>query len=139
MDRAVVEVMKNTPLILYVEDNHDNRKLVERVLRAAGFLFHGVDDSTAALAFVSTQIPDLILMDINLPRTDGYSLTRQLREREALTNTPIIALTANVLVGDRQKTAAAGCDGYIQKPINVDRLPDQIMRFLVTPGAISEF
>ena len=130
MDRAVVEVMKDTPLILYVEDNRDNRKLVERVLRAAGFAFQGVADRAATLAYIETNKPNLILMDINLPQVDGYSLTRQLRQQDALSGIPIIALTANVMEGDRQKSTAAGCDGYIQKPINVDRLPDQILHFL---------
>jgi two-component system, cell cycle response regulator DivK len=69
-------------------------------------------------------------MDINLPKIDGYTMTARLKELEALADVPIIALTANVMKGDREKTIAAGCDGYIQKPVNVDRLADQVWSFL---------
>ena len=69
-------------------------------------------------------------MDINLPKIDGYTMTARLKEIEALAEVPIIALTANVMKGDREKTIAAGCDGYIQKPVNVDRLADQVWSFL---------
>jgi two-component system cell cycle response regulator DivK len=82
------------------------------------------------LEFVQHQIPDLILMDINLPKIDGYTMTARLKELDALAEVPIIALTANVMKGDREKTIAAGCDGYIQKPVNVDRLADQVWSFL---------
>lgn len=118
------------PLILYVEDNLDNRKLVSRVLRASGFAFHGVGDGKAALAYIAEQTPDLILMDINLPEIDGYAMTTELRKLDKLANIPIVALTANVMKADREKSLEAGCDGFIQKPINVDRLPDQIREYL---------
>ncbi|MBE2198702.1 MAG: response regulator [Anaerolinea sp.] len=122
--------MRDVPLILYVEDNVDNRKLVSRVLHASGFDFHGVGDGQAALAYLAEHTPDLILMDINLPKIDGYTLTQQLRQYENLVKTPIVALTANVMKADHEKSMEAGCDGFIQKPINVDRLPDQIRDYL---------
>ncbi|MCI0394860.1 MAG: response regulator [Chloroflexi bacterium] len=122
--------MSDAPLILYVEDNPDNRLLVYRVLRAEGFNVETVPDGPSGLEFVENHIPDLILMDINLPKIDGYTMTARLKQRQELVNVPIIALTANVMKGDREKTIAAGCDGYIQKPINVDRLGDQIRAFL---------
>lgn len=122
--------MSDAPVILYIEDNPDNRTLVYRILSADGFVVHGVPDGPSGLEFVKTQIPDLILMDINLPKIDGYTMTARLKEIEALAEVPIIALTANVMKGDREKTIAAGCDGYIQKPVNVDRLADQIWSFL---------
>ena len=74
--------------------------------------------------------PDIILMDINMPDIDGYTLTAQMRTYPDLVNVPIIALTANVMKGDRERTLAVGCDGYIQKPIDIDLLPEQIERFL---------
>jgi two-component system cell cycle response regulator DivK len=74
--------------------------------------------------------PDLVLMDINLPEIDGYELTHRLKQMPDLAGVPIVAMTANVMKGDREKTFAAGCDGYIQKPIDVDQLPLQIARFL---------
>jgi two-component system cell cycle response regulator DivK len=122
--------MSDAPVILYIEDNPDNRMLVYRILSADGFVVHGVPDGPSGLEFVRTQIPDLILMDINLPKIDGYTMTARLKEIAALAQVPIIALTANVMRGDREKTIAAGCDGYIQKPVNVDRLADQVWSFL---------
>jgi two-component system cell cycle response regulator DivK len=122
--------MSEAPVILYIEDNPDNRMLVYRILSAEGFVVHGVPDGATGLEFVRTQIPDLILMDINLPKVDGYTMTARLKEIQALGDVPIIALTANVMKGDREKTIAAGCDGYIQKPINVDRLGDQLREFM---------
>jgi two-component system cell cycle response regulator DivK len=122
--------MSDAPVILYIEDNPDNRMLVYRILSADGFVVHGVPDGPSGLEFVRTQIPDLILMDINLPKIDGYTMTARLKEIAALAEVPIIALTANVMKGDREKTIAAGCDGYIQKPVNVDRLADQVWSFL---------
>jgi two-component system cell cycle response regulator DivK len=74
--------------------------------------------------------PDLILMDINLPELDGYEVTSRLKMAPKLAQVPVIAMTANVMRGDREKSLAAGCDGYIQKPIDIDLLPEQVARFL---------
>ena len=122
--------MSDKPVILYIEDNPDNRMLVYRVLRAEGFDIHSVPDGTAGLNFLEEQIPNLILMDINLPEIDGYTMTNLLKSRPELANVPIIALTANVMKGDREKSYEAGCDGYLQKPINVDLLGNQIRSYL---------
>lgn len=118
------------PRILYVEDNSDNRLLVRRVLEAAGYRLCEAADAPSALAEAQRVGPDLILMDINLPGVDGYTLTAQLKALPEFRHIPVIALTANVMKGDREKTLAAGCDGYIQKPIDVDALPGQIARYL---------
>ena len=122
--------MNESPLILYVEDNQDNLKLVKRILQAYGFVFQGASNNKEAFAFLNQYTPDLILMDINLPGIDGYAMTLQLRQRKNLADIPIIALTANVMKADREKASAAGCNGFIQKPINVDRLPEQILEYL---------
>ena len=122
--------MSDSPLILYIEDNSDNRRLVSRVLKAAGFNCHGVGDAMTGLKFIQEQTPALIIVDINLPVIDGYTLTRQLRQLEKLAHTPILALTANVMKEDRDKSIEAGCDGFIRKPIDVDRLPEQIWSYL---------
>lgn len=118
------------PIVLYVEDNIDNRKLVNRVLRASGFTVYCVEDGATALHFIEDHTPDLILMDINLPDIDGYTMTARLRQLDHLANIPIVALTANVMKEDREKSIAAGCNGFIQKPISVDNLPDQIRTYL---------
>jgi two-component system cell cycle response regulator DivK len=116
--------------ILYVEDNPDNRLLVRRVLEAAGYAVLEAADAPSGLAQALAERPDLILMDINLPGIDGYTLTARLKTTPGLERLRVIALTANVMKGDREKTLAAGCDGYIQKPIDVDALPGQIARYL---------
>lgn len=116
--------------ILYVEDNPDNRLLVRRILMAEGFRVLEAPDATSAMQILHQEIPSLILMDINMPDLDGYTLTAQLREKGFLNGTPIVALTANVMRGDRERSLAAGCDGYIQKPIDVDQLPRQVEKYL---------
>ncbi len=116
--------------ILYIEDNPENRLLVRRVLEAEGYAVVEATDGPSGLEVARQSKPDLILLDINLPEVDGYQLVGQLRDVPDLSTVPIIALTANVMKGDREKTLAAGCDGYIQKPIDVDALPVQIAGFL---------
>ncbi len=116
-------------VVLYVEDNVDNRVLVRRILEADGFAVIEACSGPEAFEKLKTQTPDLILMDINLPEIDGYTLTTAIKTK-ITPETPIIALTANVMKGDREKTLQAGCDGYIQKPIDVDALPNQVRSFL---------
>ena len=116
--------------ILYVEDNPDNRMLIQRVLMVEGYDVSFAENGNQAIALVEDHVYDLILMDINLPDIDGYTLTAKIREFENFSNTPIIALTANVMKGDRERSLEAGCDGYIQKPVDIDTLPGQIENFL---------
>ena len=118
------------PRILYIEDNAGNRTLVKRVLEHEGFIVFEAADGMAGLELATAERPDLILMDINLPGVDGYTMTRRIKATPGLEKIKIIALTANVMVGDREKTLEAGCEGYLQKPIDVDLLPEQIERFL---------
>jgi two-component system cell cycle response regulator DivK len=116
--------------VLYIEDNVENRTLVKRVLEVEGYVVLEADDGIDGLRIVREEAPDLILIDINLPEVDGYEITTRLRRMKGLRNIPIVALTANVLKGDRERSLDAGCDGYIQKPIDVDLLPAQIAAFL---------
>ncbi len=116
--------------ILYVEDNFENRVLIRRILQAEGYQVLEAENATQALDCVTKRQPDLILMDINMPETDGYTLTANLKSRPELRRVPVIALTANVMRGDRERTLQAGCDGYIQKPVDVDHFPSQIAQFL---------
>ena len=116
--------------ILCVEDNLDNRILLRRILQAEGYVVLEAANAAETLRVVAGQRPDLILVDINMPEVDGYALTSQLKEDPDLASVPIIAVTANVMRGDRERSLAAGCDGYIQKPLDVDSLPRQIARFL---------
>jgi two-component system cell cycle response regulator DivK len=123
--------MNGNTSILYVEDNLENRILILRVLNAEGYGVDFAENAYEALEAVQSSPYNLILMDINLPDIDGYTLTSKLRRNSRLQNIPIIALTANVMKGDRERSLEAGCDGYIQKPIDVDALPRQIEAFLM--------
>jgi len=122
--------MNSNATILYVEDNADNRLLIRRILQAEGFNMLEAPNAAVALQVVQTQPPDLILMDISMPDMDGYTLTARLKAMPDLKNVPVIALTANVMRGDRERSLEAGCDGYIQKPIDIDNLVFQVNRFL---------
>jgi two-component system cell cycle response regulator DivK len=116
--------------ILYVEDNLENRILVQRILEAEGYAFLGASNAHEGLDLARSHHPDLILVDINMPEVDGLTMTRELKSDARFENVPVIAVTANVMRGDRERTLKAGCDGYIQKPIDVDLLPRQIVHFL---------
>jgi two-component system cell cycle response regulator DivK len=104
--------------------------LVYRILTAEGFNILEAENAAGALEIVNHTRPDLILMDINMPDVDGYTLTSRLKTIHGLRDVPIIALTANVMKGDKERSFTAGCDGYIQKPIDVDTLAYQVNRFL---------
>lgn len=114
--------------ILYIEDEPGNRMLVRRVLEAEGFSVTEAADGLVGLEMAAemSQDLDLILLDINLPEIDGYDLAKRFRDTDGLKTIPILAVTANVMHGDRERTIEAGCDGYIQKPIDVDQLPEQV-------------
>ena len=120
--------------ILYIEDNPGNRMLVQRILLVEDYDVFEAEDGPIGIEIALREKPDLILMDMNLPDLDGYELTRRMRAIPELATIPIIAMTANVMQGDREKTLAAGCSGYIPKPIDVDELPNQIARFLKVKG-----
>jgi CheY-like chemotaxis protein len=118
------------PRILYVEDDPSSARLVQRILEAEGFEVYTVADGMAALEAARQLRPTLILMDINISGLDGYEVTTRLRTLEEVKEVPIVAVTAATLRGDRERALIAGCDGYIPKPIDVDRFPDQVRAFL---------
>jgi signal transduction histidine kinase len=116
--------------ILYVEDNAMNRLLVRRVLAHAGYILLEAEEGLSGIQIAQEEKPDLILMDIMIPGMDGYQVTTKLKSLPELANTPIIAVTAKAMESDRKRALIAGCDGYIPKPIDVDRLPLQVAEFL---------
>jgi len=116
--------------ILYVEDNVDNRTLVRRVLLSEDYKLIEAVNAVDALRVLENTKPDLILMDINMPDMDGYTLTSKIKTIPGFERIPILALTANVMRGDKEKTLEAGCDGYIQKPLDIDQLIREVERFL---------
>jgi len=116
--------------ILYVEDNPENRMLVRRILLSEDYSLLEATNASEALEVLKTNKPDLILMDINMPDVDGYTLTAQIKKMPGFERIPILALTANVMRGDKEKVLEAGCDGYIQKPLDFDELLNEVGRFL---------
>jgi len=116
--------------ILYVEDNAANRMLVGQVLEGVGYTVIEATDGLSGIKMAQEAHPDLILMDINIPGMDGYEAATRIKSLPELSNIPIIALTAKVMAGDRERALAAGCNGYIAKPIDIDALPKQVAEFL---------
>ena len=108
--------------ILYIEDNPNNMQLVGKIVRSRGYELIEAVNGESGLETAENQRPNLILLDINLPDVDGYEVARRLRETEFGASVPIIAVTANALVGDNEKALAAGCDDYLAKPINIRQL-----------------
>lgn len=104
--------------ILLVEDNPVNRRLAEFLLRSQGYQVHEATTAHEAFDLLKTERPDLILMDIQLPGIDGLQATKKLKEDIATRDIPIVAVTSYAMKGDREKALAAGCVGYITKPID---------------------
>jgi two-component system cell cycle response regulator DivK len=116
--------------VLIVDDNAMNIELVAFVLGAEGFVVESAQDAGKALGRISLAIPDLILMDIQMPGMSGIDLTRQLKADPATKHIPIVALTAYAMKGDEVKLRAAGCDGYMSKPIDVATFAQRVGAFL---------
>lgn len=105
--------------VLCVEDNPTNLLLIARIVEAEDMALLVAEDGFAARRLLDSEIPDIILMDVNIPGIDGLTLTRELRMRESFADVPIIATTANVLVGDKERCLEAGCDDYLPKPLDI--------------------
>jgi CheY-like chemotaxis protein len=118
------------PTVLYIEDTENNRILVERKLRRSGYTVLTAEDAEAGLEIAAREKPDLILMDMGLPEVDGWEATRRLKANPELKDIPVIALTAHTMVGDRDKSLAAGCDDYDEKPFDFERLLRKISTLL---------
>ena len=118
------------PQILLVEDNEMNRDMLSRRLNRKDFDVVMAIDGDECMLILSTQQPDLILMDINLPGRDGYELTREIKANPATNAIPVIALTAHAMSGDREKSIAAGCDDYDTKPVDFKRLLGKIQNLM---------
>jgi len=116
--------------ILVVDDSNLNRKLVTTLLHANAFDILQAEDAEHAIVLAINELPDLILMDIQLPGMDGYEATHRLRETPETRNIPIIALTAHAMPADEQRAREAGCNGYISKPINTRNFVPQLRKYL---------
>lgn len=104
--------------VLLIEDNEQNRYLVTFLLEQSGYNVWAFADGAGGIEAALTMTPVLVLLDIQLPTMDGYSVARALRQNEGLRGIPIVAVTSYAMPGDREKAVEAGCTGYIEKPIN---------------------
>jgi two-component system cell cycle response regulator DivK len=123
-----------TRTVLLIEDNEQNRYLTTFLLERNGYAVVIATDGPNGIREASRCLPDIVLLDIQLPGMDGYAVAAKLRQLEALGDTPIIAVTSYAMVGDREKALAAGCTGYIEKPINPDTFIDEIERIARVKG-----
>ncbi len=123
--------------VLLIEDNEQNRYLTTFLLERSGYTVTCAVDGPHGIDAASTCRPDIVLLDIQLPSMDGYTVAARLREIEALRDTPIIAVTSYAMVGDREKALAAGCTGYIEKPINPETFIAEIERIARVEGGAS--
>jgi two-component system cell cycle response regulator DivK len=118
------------PKILMVEDNEQNRDALSRRLQRHGYDVIMAVDGQQGVAMAQAELPDLILMDLNLPDIDGWEATRILKEAPETRGIPIVALTAHAIAGDQERALQAGCDDYHAKPVEFQRLLAQIEALL---------
>ena len=116
--------------ILIVEDNPQNMKLLLMTLKPHGYVLLEATDGEEALKIAVRDKPDLIIMDIQLPKVSGLEVTRRLRQIPAFNHVPIIAITAYAMKGDKEKFIESGCDAYLSKPINTRELPEVVAEML---------
>jgi len=120
--------MKKT--ILIVEDNELNQRLFAELLEEAGYATLSVGEGLDALALAKAHVPDLVLMDIQLPAISGLEVTRWIKDDPTLRHIPVIAITAYAMPGDEARMKAGGCEAYIPKPISIDMFLDTIAKYV---------
>ena len=123
-----------SPPILLIEDNEQNRYLLTFLLEKSGYRVVSAADGMQGLELARTLVPAAVLLDIQLPKMDGYAVARALRDNAALSEVPIIAVTSYAMPGDREKAIEAGCSGYIEKPIDPEAFVVEMKRHLGGAG-----
>ncbi|PJF26412.1 MAG: two-component system response regulator [Phototrophicales bacterium] len=121
--------------ILVVEDNLDNMTLITDVLQSLGYETILARDGEEGVKMAGTEKPDLVLMDLSLPKMDGWTATRLIKADETLAKIPVIALTAHAMVGDRDRALEAGCDDYLTKPLNLRELAQKLSEHIASRRA----
>ena len=116
--------------ILVVEDEEQNRYLISFILKSNGLDVITANDGLEGVEAAKRQRVDLVLMDIKMPRMDGYEATMRIRELDSYQSVPIVALTSYALAGDEKKALEAGCDGYVSKPIDPETIMDEMRKYL---------
>jgi CheY-like chemotaxis protein len=128
----------NEKKILLVEDNEVNRRLAGFLLRSQGYEVREATSGAAAFEMVERERPDLIVMDIQLPEMDGLEITRRLKQQPGTADIPVIAVTSFAMKGDREKALAAGCAGYVTKPIDKNTFITEVATHLVNKSKNEE-
>lgn len=116
--------------ILVVEDNPDNMTLIDDMLSTMDYTVLKATDGQIGLEKIASEKPDLVLMDLSLPKMDGWTVARNVKDNPDLRSIPIIAITAHAMVGDRERALEAGCDDYITKPIRLMELQSKLSEYL---------
>lgn len=116
--------------IVLVEDNVMNRRLAQFLLKSQGYTVYEATNGKEALELVKAHLPDLVLMDLQLPELDGFTATRMLKQDATTKDIPIVALTAYAMKGDAERALEAGCDGYITKPIDKKEFLEMVVSYL---------
>lgn len=122
------------PALLIIEDNEQNFYMMRFLLEKNGFTIIGAENGREGIEKALRHRPHAILLDIQLPKMDGYAVAKELRKRRELHDIPIIAVTSYAMVGDREKILAAGAAGYIEKPINPETFVEEISRYITASG-----
>ncbi len=116
--------------VLVIEDNDNNMELITFLLTAHGYETLRAQTGRDGVARALDDQPDFVLLDVQLPDIDGFEVVRSIRNQQASRNLPVIAMTSYAMAGDRERLLAAGCQGYIEKPIDPMRVMDQIKEIL---------
>ncbi len=124
--------------ILIIEDNEENLYMIKFMMEQNGYQVVEARDGVKGVKMAAIESPDLILMDIQLPLLDGYEATRQIKTNKKISHIPVIAITSYAMVGDRGKALEAGCDDYIEKPINPELFLAKIKQYLIKKGKSNE-
>ena len=119
-----------TKTVLCIEDNKVNMLLVSRIVEAEGYHLLRAEDGPRAMEVLNESTPDIILLDVNIPGIHGLDLARMIKDDQRLADIPLIATTANVLVGDKERCLEAGCDEYLPKPLDIRRLREVMRQYL---------
>jgi two-component system cell cycle response regulator DivK len=121
---------QNGKTVLLVEDNPHNRKIFSGMLTHAGFRVVEAVDGNEAMAKLASDKPHLVLMDLSIPGLDGWECTRRIKGDPATKELPVIALTAHAMRGDEERARAAGCDGYLSKPVSPKKVVEVVKKYL---------
>jgi two-component system cell cycle response regulator DivK len=120
------------PVVLMIEDNEQNRYLLSFLLSQCGYVVVEAHDGPRGIEAARTASPSVILLDVQLPTMDGYTVARTLRQNPSLGHIPIVAVTSYAMAGDREKALAAGCSGYLEKPINPDTFVAEMEKIMAS-------